>query len=223
MKTSLSINRTRGLTLVEVLAVVVVLAFFAAVYLSKTDHDVKRRAQRVICLNNLKQIGLAFRVSIGGCGDRYNTQTSTNQGGSMEFASGPNVFRHFQVMSNELGTTRLLFCPADTGRIQMWNTNFDSLSNSNVSYFVGIDAVETDPNSLMSGDRNLTNGTPVKNGLLEFSTDPNVGWTAEMHDRVGNLLFADGSAQKVTTPELKVAITNQSVITNRLQMPVLGP
>jgi prepilin-type N-terminal cleavage/methylation domain-containing protein/prepilin-type processing-associated H-X9-DG protein len=223
MKTSLSINRTRGLTLVEVLTVVVVLAFFAAVYLSKTDRDVKRRAQRVVCLNNLKQVGLAFRVSMGGCSDRYNTQTSTNQGGSLEFASGPNAFRHFQVMSNELGTTRLLFCPADSGRSQMWSTNFDSLSNSNVSYFVGVDAVETDPAGLLSGDRHLTNGTPVKNGLLEFSTDPNAGWTAEMHNREGNLLFADGSAHKVTTAGLRVAITNQSVTTNRLQMPVLIP
>jgi prepilin-type processing-associated H-X9-DG protein len=223
MKIPLSINRERGITWFDVLAVVVVLTVFAFVYLAKTDRDVKRRVQRIMCLNNLKTIGIAFRVAPGGCGDGYNTQISTNQGGSMEFAFGANAFRHFQIMSNELVTPKTLFCPSDSGRSQMLGTNFDSLSNSNVSYFVGVDAKETDPAGFLSGDRNLTNGTPVKNGLLEFSKDPNAGWTTALHNRAGNLLFADGSLQRVTTAELRTAITNQSVITNRLQIPILTP
>jgi prepilin-type N-terminal cleavage/methylation domain-containing protein/prepilin-type processing-associated H-X9-DG protein len=220
-------NRNRGLTLVELLVVMAVLTVLTIVFIGLPDRNqraVKARAQRIQCINNLKTIGLAFRVAGGGSSDRYTTQMSTNQGGSLEFGSGPNVFRQFQVLSNELGTPRLLFCPSDAHRQQMWPTNFGLLSNSNVSYFVGITATEIVWASLLSGDRNLTNGAPVRNGILELSATQSAGWTAEMHNQCGNILFADGSVQTMTTASLRIALTNNAnPFTNRLQMPVLTP
>ena len=223
MKLSFSKQKERGLTRTELLVVIVVITFFAIVFAAQPDRNAKKRAQRIQCINNLKIIGLSFRISPGGCDDRYLTQTSTNRGGSLEFASGPNAFRHFQVMSNELGTPRLLFCPSDAHRQQLWPTNWDQLSNSNLSYFVGIDAGETVPNGFLSGDRNVTNGAPLKNSILELTLDRPVGWTEELHHDAGNLLLADGSVQQRTTPGLDQALEQSGVDTNRLQMPVLGP
>ena len=60
---------------------------------------------------------------------------STDKGGTMEFNTGADTFRHFQVMSNELSTPRILICPADTRAI---TNNFARLNNQNVSYFVGL-------------------------------------------------------------------------------------
>jgi prepilin-type N-terminal cleavage/methylation domain-containing protein len=216
MKTSLSTQRERGLTLVELFVVMVIIAVFAAMIIPASTLN-KARAYRIQCVNNLKQTGLAFRLWEPN-GDKYPMKTSETNGGTMEFTSGLNAWRHFQVMSNELSTPKVIICPSEESRMPA--TNFTFLANSNVSYFVGIDATETDPQGFLSGDRNLTNGTPIKNGILEVSSNQPAGWTAEMHNKVGNILLSDGSLQQVSTTGLRSGIENTSLATNRLQMPV---
>src|SRR6185437_8608040 len=130
-------------------------------------------------------IGLACRVWEGDHGDNYPMATSETNGGTMEFTTGPNEWRHFQVMSNELSTPWVLFCPAETDRHRFRATNFVWLNNSNINYFIGVDANENNPQLILSGDRNLTNGTPIKNGILELTSNQLVGWTAEMHHQIG--------------------------------------
>jgi len=66
-----------------------------------------------------------------------------------------------------------LICPADD---RFAATNFTFLSNSNISFFIGLDATETDPQSFLSGDRNLTNGTPIQNGILKLMPNRATGW-----------------------------------------------
>lgn len=146
----------------------------------------------------------------------------------MEFTSGSNEFRHFLAMTNELLTPKILFCPAETDRRRFQATTFSATpkpgeisftSNSNLSYFIGIDAAEENPNGILSGDRNLTNGTPIKNGVLEVNSNQPTGWTAEMHVKVGNIALADGSVQQISTLGLQTTVANTGVATNRLQMP----
>ena len=59
----------------------------------------------------------------------------------MEFNTGADTFRHFQVMSNELSTPKILVCPADT---RVAAANFVRLKNQNVSYFVGLEASDVE-------------------------------------------------------------------------------
>src|ERR1017187_9579944 len=72
------------------------------------------KAQRITCVNNLKQIGLSFRIWALDNDGHFPFNVSTNSGGTMEFcAMGPDGFDrnaalHFQVMSNELSTPLLL-------------------------------------------------------------------------------------------------------------------
>lgn len=142
----------------------------------------------------------------------------------MEFITGTNAFRHFQVMSNEFsGESQLLLCPADKDSLRFPVKNFANFNNSNISYFVGVEACETNPQMILSGDRNIINGTAVKNGVLELTTNQSTAWTAEIHNYVGNLCLADGSVQQVSTRGLGEAVENTGYATNRLQMPVLGP
>jgi competence protein ComGC len=102
----------QGFTLVGLLVIIAVIAILAAILLPALA-SAKRKAQRINCVNNLKQDGLAFRIWEGDNGDKYPMAVSTNKGGTMEYAEDGNAFRHFQVMSNELSTPKILICPAD--------------------------------------------------------------------------------------------------------------
>jgi len=154
-------------------------------------------------------------------------QVSTNEGGSREWIGGPNAFRHFEVMSNELNTPKLLVCPADQKSRVVANSfgataasgRVPFTSNSNLSYFVGVDATETNLNLFLFGDRNLTNGTPVTDGLLELTTNQPSNWTEQIHGRRGNIAFPDGSVRTLETGGLRDAVRNTGAATNRLAMP----
>jgi hypothetical protein len=146
-----------------------------------------------------------------------------SQRGTKEFITGLNDFRHFQVMSNELSTPYILICPAESASARTRSSDFGTFNNSNLSYFVGVDANESNVQMILSGDRSITNGTPVKNGLMELTTNTTVGWTGELHDKIGNIAMADGSVWQDNITGLQNQIAGTGVATNRVQMPVLGP
>lgn len=223
---SFAAGRKRGLTLVEVLVIAMVIAIFASMVVPASSGK-KDRVRRIQCVNNLKQASMAYRHIWSFTDGKSPMYVWTNR--TIQFASGPNAFRHFLVMSNELLTPKILICPADSARIQATTFNprplaeeIPFLSNSNLSYFVGLDADETHPDSLLTGDRNITNGLLLKNAVLELTTTRPATWTSETHNRVGNILFGDGSVRQERTVTL-TASTDPPAFTNRLLMPVLGP
>src|SRR5207244_4083278 len=112
-------------------------------------------------------------------------------------------------------------CPADAARVR--GTNFTFFNNSNISFFINLDYSRPNPHALWSGDRNVTNGRPLRDGVLELTTNPPAAWTAEMHKKAGNLLMFDGSVLRADQAGLRNAIANSGAFTNRLQMPVTSP
>jgi prepilin-type processing-associated H-X9-DG protein len=204
-----------GFTLVGLLVIIAVVAILAAMLLPALA-SAKRKAQRINCVNNLKQDGLAFRLWEGDNGDKYPMAVSTNKGGTMEYVEGGNAFRHFQVMSNELSTPKILVCPADNRTAA---ASFARLKNQNVSYFVGLDATETQPQMLMTGDRNVTNGLSPVRSVLELRPEIPAGWTEALHNGQGNMGLADGSVQQYTTIRLQQALQNTGDSTNRVALP----
>lgn len=223
MRKILCTRREKGLTLVELCLLIAITAIlYLLVFSGASFGRAKDRAQRIQCVNNLKQIGLAGRVWKGDQTVTFPMSVRGTNGGTMEFITGLNVWRHFQVMSNELSTPKILICPADVSRT-VPAKNFDFFSNSNLSYFIGLDASDANTDSFLSGDRNITNGTPIRNGILELTTNNSAGWTAEMHNKVGNILLSDGNVQQVSQIGLRQALADTGAFTNRLQMPVLTP
>lgn len=207
-------NRS-AFTFVGLLVVLAVVAILAAMLLPALA-NAKSRAQRIQCVNDLKQCGLAVRVWEGDHNDLYPMAVSNSLGGSLEWVPGGNAFRHFQVLSNELGTTKILVCPADTRKPA---ADFDHLQNINVSYFVGLDAKETDPQALLYGDRNITNGLAPVHSVLNLKPGIPAGWTAALHHGVGNIGLADGSVQQFSTIGVRNAIANTGDQTNRIALP----
>jgi prepilin-type N-terminal cleavage/methylation domain-containing protein/prepilin-type processing-associated H-X9-DG protein len=223
MKIPTSKNRRQGLTLVELLVVMVVIALFASFVFSGAEFsNAKPRALRIQCVVNLKQTGLASRIWADDNNGKFPMQVPQQSGGAMEITGGLNAFGYFEVMSNELSTPKFLFCPAEADRHRFVATNFN-LSNSNLTYFIGLDAIETNGTLILYGDHNITNGKPIRNGLLALTTNVPAGWTSDIHNKMGNILLADGSVQQESMTGLRYQIATTGVATNRVQMPVLGP
>jgi type II secretory pathway pseudopilin PulG len=205
-------------TLVELFVIVGVIAVVALLVLPGMARA-KQKARRIQCTNNLKQLGLASKTWVIGGGATPSAGASTNRLAGLGRITSGAAFRYFQVMSNELGNPKILVCPADT-RLPAKDVGL-GFSNTNLSYFVGLDAVETYPSMFLYGDRNLTNGLPIQDGILVLPPKRPVGWTHELHNRQGNIALADGGVQGWTSSRLSSAVVGPpgTGMTNRLAMP----
>jgi prepilin-type processing-associated H-X9-DG protein len=205
----------RAFTLVELIAVLACTVLLGAILLpALRPRNV--RALRINCVNNLKQDGLAFRTWASDNNDKYPMQLAETNGGTLEQVNNGAPWKSFQVMSNELSTPLLLICPED---VRVRAKDFGSgFSNTNISYFLALDATETTPQKFLMGDRNLTNGTALQNGMLVITPSRPPGWTHTMHKGQGNILFADGSVQQHSSVSLRLMVS-KSGETNHLAIP----
>jgi hypothetical protein len=137
----------------------------------------------------------------------------------IKLISDGNAFVLWQTMSNELATPKILACPSDEQRTAAvsFSQNF---SDSNISYFLSLDAADAYPQMVITGDDNLAvNGVRVRPGILNLWTNAALGWTKERHGAEGNIALSDGSVQTATTWALQTALANTGTATNRLVIP----
>jgi prepilin-type N-terminal cleavage/methylation domain-containing protein/prepilin-type processing-associated H-X9-DG protein len=209
----------RALTFIEVLVVIALLAVLAVMILPGVE-PAPRTAQRVNCVNNLKQVNLALRIWEEDNNNEYPMQVAVTNGGGKEWMIAGDVADCFRVVSNELSTARILICPADTDHTIA--TNFDSdFNNSHISYFFGVDVTnDNNPRMVLDGDDNLAiNGTVVKSGVFDLSTNAAASWTAARHRHVGNIGFADGSVLEESSNGLQEALIQTGLATSRIAIP----
>lgn len=114
------------------------------------------KAQRISCTNHMRSIGLVFRTWAIDNDGSFPFNVSTNKGGTLELCLpgsdgfDRNAACHFQVMSNELSTPKILVCPADSKKKAA--LNFESFQPENVSYQVcsGTNVAEVNPNQVLA-------------------------------------------------------------------------
>jgi prepilin-type N-terminal cleavage/methylation domain-containing protein/prepilin-type processing-associated H-X9-DG protein len=181
-------QKIRAFTLIELLVVIAIIAILAALLLPALA-AAKKKAQRIQCVNNLKQICVAFRLWGGDNQELYPMSVAATRGGakdamgtiavntlqSQNYNPAPatgqpclGVFSIFFVMSNELSTPKILFCPSEYDNQRSQATSFLESSGGkavpgtiyynnwkNVSYFIGVDADDNYPQMFLSGDHNL--------------------------------------------------------------------
>ena len=220
----------KAFTLIELLVVIAIIAILAAMLLPALA-AAKKKAQKISCVNNLKQIGLSFRLWEGDNGDKFPMQLFANQGGAADYISrsttpgpGPSTpspyapWAEFQIMSNQLSTTKIIYCPSDNLHT-LAITNFAAITGANLSYFVNGDAIESDPQLVMTGDDSIGAGgagngvsTGRYSSYYQYSAAAAAGngwaWTVDLHNGSGNIQLADGSVQSVTINGLKTALNN---------------
>ena len=234
-------NARNGFTLVEFMVIIVVMAFLVAMLLPAM-HGYKSKSGNIKCTNNLKQVSLAFRQWALDNNDKLLTEVSVTNGGAMEAVLAGDVATIFRVMSNELSTPKILFCPEDKRRIQA--TSFSKVApfggaysgvyfsnSSNASYFVNLNSDFSTPQMFLLGDdhwlvggkANLDGvaikGVPVNPGLLLLGTNTPVAWSHERHRKQGNVGLADGSVQVFSSRRLAEALRISGAATNRLAFP----
>jgi prepilin-type N-terminal cleavage/methylation domain-containing protein len=171
-------TQKKAFTLIELLVVIAIIAILAAMLLPALA-AAKRKAQRISCVNNQKEVGLAFKIWEGDNSDRYPMAVASAQGGAQEQMAQNNnggknqgLTNCFAVMSNELSTPKILDCPSDssytpattffqiiayTGSGGPANATLspNPTSITHISYFVGGDAADAYPQMILDGDRNV--------------------------------------------------------------------
>ena len=113
-------------TLTELLVVIAVVAILAFTLLPAIAAS-KSKAQKINCINNLKQIGFAYNGWQADHYDRFPQATAAASGGAQDYCThggtasstgvaatiAYNPGMAYLVMSNYLVTPKILFCPAD--------------------------------------------------------------------------------------------------------------
>lgn len=196
-------------TRLELAALLGALALLALVTLPMTAGPATR-ADRIACVNNLRQIGQAFNIWASEHQDSFPWRTTYIAGdpnsGTQGHTLHESLWFQYSRLSNELTTPKVLSCPADQRIGKKTATSWDmnpqggllngACQNNAVSYLLSVHAEPNLPRSILAMDRNLRfpSRTQCAYGFasvafIQFSHGPFlpglVMWTNDVHGLSG--------------------------------------
>jgi prepilin-type N-terminal cleavage/methylation domain-containing protein/prepilin-type processing-associated H-X9-DG protein len=229
-------------TLIELLVVMAVIGILAAILLSALA-AAKERAQRLTCLNNLRQLGVAWEVYAGDSSDRipvndWELSGAISRSPSNSWVVGNTVLDEDPVtitsgtLFSYVKNTDVYRCPSDRGLVQ--GTSTPKLRSFSLSCYMGGPTADTDnwdvhPLSRTSQIRNVAgvltfideNDTTIDDGHFLY---PNINnWyniPSWRHQHGTVLAFADGHSEywKWKGPEPTTTAFGGSTVTDPLSL-----
>ena len=179
------------------------------------------RSEQIGCMNNLRQIGIAFQ----GWGNEHDdhrpwfvrADVARNEGGTAGHPLMNNAWVHFTVLSNYISPT-VLSDPGEIGynkRVaHTWSfSSGDGIFNGGfrdnaLSYMLGVHTRVSEPANILTADRNLqfSGAGGCSYGfsqVLRLEYAPNFrGWTNGNHGAFGNVLLNDGRVEFTSSARL---------------------
>ena len=192
----------------DAVALVFILAVVVWILMSYLG-QMHQKSARLQCASNLHSLGLANQAFAAHHRD-FPMVTTTNHDGSMELIESRLIAEHYRSLRRELSTPERLVCPADKFRKPV--TRWEDLEATNISYFVGLQAMERYPERVISGDNNLLlDGKPIPSGKIRLSSTNKLSWHFPRHGNTGNILLGDGSVQQISSRRLASLFAQQGI------------